>query len=196
MVAPLKTSDVFRDLPDIETERLLLRKVGLDDAEDVFRYASDPEVTRYLHSQPLRSIEDSRKVVRAATDDYAAGRVRSWGVVHKGDKRLIGTAGFQWWRPESFSANIGYLMAREYWGQGLMPEAVRAVLRFGFERMQLNRIEARLDPENAASARLLEKVGMTREGTLRDDYYIDGAFYDGMVYSILRREWSAEGVGS
>lgn len=188
----MEIADVFADLPPVETERLLLRKMTLEDAGDMFRYASDPEVTRYMHLKPHQSLEDSHKAVQAAIDAYESGEVRSWGVVHKEDERLIGSAGFQWWEPGSASANIGYLMAREYWGQGLMPEAVLAVLRFGFEHMELNRIEARLNPENGASARLLEKVGMTHEGTLRDEYYIDGVFSDTKVYAILRREWLAE----
>lgn len=192
MVVPMKVSDVFADLPAVETERLLLRKVTLDDAGDMFRYASDPEVTRYMHLEPHRTIEDSRTAIRSAIEDHENGRVRSWGVVHKEDQRLIGTAGFQWWQPDSANANIGYLMSRDYWGRGLMPEAVRAVLRFGFEQMKLNRIEARLNPDNVASARLLEKVGMTHEGTLRDEYYIGGKFSDTGVYAVLRREWSPE----
>lgn len=192
MVAPIKVSDVFDDLPEVETERLLLRKLHLDDAEDMFRYASDQEVTRFLLWEPHRTIEDSRTAIRSAMEDHENGRVRSWGVVHKADQRLIGTAGFQWWRPDSASAEIGYLMSRDYWGRGLMPEAVRAVLQFGFERMKLNRIEARLIPDNVASVRLLEKVGMTHEGTLRDEYYIDGKFSDTGVYAMLYREWSAE----
>lgn len=192
MVVPMKVSDVFDDLPAVETERLLLRKMTLDDAEDMFRYASDPEVTRYTTWEPHRSLEESRQFVQATVDAYGAGEVRNWGVVHKKDKRMIGTAGFIWWRTDSASAEVGYAMARDYWGRGLMTEAVKAIVRFGFEQMKLNRIAACCDAGNSASARVLEKVGMLCEGTLRDQIVADGEFSDMKLYAVLLREWSPE----
>jgi ribosomal-protein-alanine N-acetyltransferase len=90
--------------------------------------------------------------------------------------------------PEHARAELGYVLSREHRGKGLMPEAVRAVIRFGFGRMELNRIQARCVAENTASARVMEKVGMTYEGTLRESEYIKGAFWDIKIYSILRRE--------
>lgn len=92
---------------------------------------------------------------------------------------------------EHASAELGYVLSRSYWGRGLMPEAVRAMIRFGFQRMDLNRIEARCIAKNTASARVMEKAGMTREGTLRESELIKGAFRDMKRYSILRREFEA-----
>jgi [ribosomal protein S5]-alanine N-acetyltransferase len=180
----------FACLPELETERLLLRKMRLDDAEAMFAYASDPEVTRYVLWEPHRSIEDSERFLRLAAEGYEKGDFGSWGVVLKDDGAFVGTCGVDVsYAPTHARAELGYVLSREHWGRGLMPEAVRAVIRFGFGRMGLNRMEARCIAENAASARVMEKAGMTYEGTLREREFIKGAYRDMKLYSILRREY-------
>ena len=181
---------VFADLPELETERLLLRKMRLEDAEAMFAYASDPEVTRYVLWDTHRSIEDSESFLRQATAGYARGDFGGWGIVLKDDGAFVGTCGVDvGYAPEHARAELGYVLSREHWGRGLMPEAVRAVIRFGFDRMGLNRMEARCIAENTASARVMEKAGMTYEGTLREREFIKGAYRDMKLYSILRREY-------
>jgi ribosomal-protein-alanine N-acetyltransferase len=183
---------VFADLPVLETERLLLRKMRLDDAEAMFAYASDPEVTRYVLWDTHRSIEDSEDFLRLATEGYERGDFGGWGVVLKDSGAFIGTCGMDaGYAPEHARAELGYVLSREYWGRGLMSEAVRAVIRFGFERLELNRLEARCIAENVASARVMEKAGMSYEGTLREREFIKGAYRDMKLYSILRREYRA-----
>ena len=182
---------VFADLPELETERLLLRKMRLDDAEAMFAYASDPEVTRYVLWDTHRSIEDTEEFLRFATEGYERGDFGGWGVVLKDSGVFVGTCGLDaGYAPEHARAELGYVLSREHWGRGLMPEAARAVIRFGFVRMKLNRIEARCIAENAASARVMEKAGMTYEGTLREREFIKGAYRDMKVYSILRSEYA------
>lgn len=177
----------FEDLPELETERLLLRKMRLDDAQAMFAYASDPEVTRYVLFETHRSVEDSEAFLRSAVEGYERGDFGGWGIVLKDSGRFVGTCGMDH-APEHARAELGYVLSREQWGKGLMPEAVRAVIRFGFGRMELNRIQARCIAENTASARVMEKVGMTYEGTLREYELIKGAYRDMKFYSILRRE--------
>ena len=178
---------IFGDLPELETERLLLRKLRLGDAEAMFAYASDPEVTRYVLFETHRSVEDSESFLRLATEGYERGDFGVWGVVLKDSGAFVGTCSMEV-NPEHARAELGYVLSREHWGRGLMPEAVRAVIRFGFGRMGLNRLEARCIAENTASARVMEKVGMTYEGTLREYELIKGAYRDMKFYSILRRE--------
>jgi [ribosomal protein S5]-alanine N-acetyltransferase len=181
---------VFMDLPEIETERLLLRRMRLDDAEAMFAYASDPEVTRYVPWDTHRSIEDSESFLTFAIEGYERGDFGGWGVVLKDSGVFIGTCGLDaGYAPEHARAELGYVLSREHWGKGLMPEAVRAVIRFGFGRIGLNRIEARCIAENTASARVMEKAGMTYEGTLREREFIKGAYRDMKLYSILGREY-------
>jgi [ribosomal protein S5]-alanine N-acetyltransferase len=181
---------VFADLPELETERLLLCRMRLDDAEAMFAYASDPEVTCYVTWDTHCSIEDSRNFLRFATEGYERGDFGGWGVVLKDDGAFVGTCGVDaGYAPEHARAELGYVLSREHWGRGLMPEAVRAVIAFGFESMGLNRIQARCIAENIASTRVMEKAGMTYEGTLRESEFIKGAYRDMKLYSILRREY-------
>jgi ribosomal-protein-alanine N-acetyltransferase len=181
---------LFADLPEIETQRLLLRKMRLDDAEAMFAYASDPAVTRYVLWDTHRSIEDSESFLRLAIEGYERGDFGGWGVILKDSGAFIGTCGLDaGYAPEHARAELGYVLSREYWGKGLMPEAVRAIIAFGFARVELNRIEARCIAANIASARVMEKAGMTYEGTLREREFIKGAYRDMKLYSILRREY-------
>ena len=180
--------EVLKDLPTLETDRLILRKMSLDDAEAVFAYASDPEVSRYVIWETHRSIEESRAFLKLAIAKYENGGEPDWGIIYKGDHRLLGTCGIAAWEPDHARAELGYVLSRDYWGRGLMAEAVRAMIRFGFDRMKLNRVEARCIAENTASARVMEKAGMVYEGTLRQRELIKGAYRDMKVFSILRGE--------
>jgi len=187
--ASVKIDEILKDLPTLETERLILRKMAPSDAEAVFAYASDPEVTRYVIWETHRSIEDSRAFLELESSKRESGGEPEWGIVYKGDHRFIGTCGIVSWDPDHARAELGYVLSRDYWGRGLMAEAVRAVISFGFQRMNLNRIEARCTAENAASARVMEKAGMTHEGTMRQREVIKGAYRDMELYAILRGEF-------
>jgi [ribosomal protein S5]-alanine N-acetyltransferase len=185
----VRVADVFAHLPTLETERLILRPVTADDVSDVFEYASDPEVARYVTWDAHDSLDESRFFVDLLLGKYAAGEVAPWAMVHRREGRLIGTCGFGWWNTTNRSAEIGYAMARRYWGQGLMTEAVREIVRFGFEVMDLNRIEACHDVDNPASGRVMEHAGMAAEGIRREAVFAKGYFRDVRLYSILRREY-------
>ena len=183
----VEVREVLKDLPTLETERLILRKMVLNDAEAVFAYASNSEVSRYTLWETHRSIEDSRAFLEFATQKYENGGEPDWGIVYRGNGCLVGACGLVNWEAEHARAEVGFVLSREYWGRGLMSEAVRAMLRFGFERMNLNRIEARCIAENAASARVMEKAGMVYEGTLHQREYIKGAYRDIKLYAILKK---------
>jgi ribosomal-protein-alanine N-acetyltransferase len=180
---------ILKNLPTLETERLILRRMTLDDARAVFAYASDPDVTRYVIWNMHRTIEDSKRFLRSLVEGYENAEAADWGIVCKENGKFIGGCGIVGWSPEHARAELGYVLSREYWGRDLMPEAVRAMIRFGFERMGLNRIEARCIAENAASARVMEKVGMSHEGTLRQREFIKGAYRDIKLYAILKSEY-------
>ncbi|CAN5776263.1 GNAT family N-acetyltransferase [soil metagenome] len=182
-----KAAGLFANLPELETERLLLRKMRPGDAEAMFAYASDPEVTRYVLWETHASIEESENFLRFAGEGYDKGDFGGWAVVLKASRAFVGTCGIEA-APEHSRAELGYVLARDHWGGGLMPEAVRRVIRFCFERMDLNRVEARCIAENTASARVMEKAGMSCEGTLRRREYIKGAYRNMKMYSILRSE--------
>ncbi len=193
MTDPDRTSDengkaVRTTLPDrIETERLLLRPFRLDDADAVLSYARDPEWSRYLRALPSPyGLPDAERFVAG---QLLRDRVThpSWAVVFEG--AVIGGINVRF-RFEHGSAEIGYSVARTHWNRGLCTEAARAVVDAAFStHEELNRIEARADQANGASQRVMEKIGMTKEGVLRQSRIERGAVLDLAWFSILRSEW-------
>jgi ribosomal-protein-alanine N-acetyltransferase len=185
----VKVKEIFGDLPQRETERLILRKMVLEDAQDLFEYASDPEVTEFVVWKTHTSIEDSLGYLRFKIEQYERKSVSEWGIVLKENKKFIGTCGFIMWDTSSSRAEIGYALSRKYWNRGLMTEAIREVLDFGFRKMGLNRIEARCMLGNDASEKVMKKVGMKYEGILREQMFVKGTFKDLKIYSILRSDY-------
>ncbi len=184
-------TSIFAALPILETERLTLRPIRREDEADAFAYGADPEVSRYTTWERHRSVDDARAFVDWVLGEYERGRPAPWAIVHREAGRLIGACGVADWRPEHARAEIGYVLARPYWGQGYTTEAVRAVLAFGFQELKLNRIEAVCAVENAASERVMQKVGMRCEGVLRQYMLVKGRFHDWKLYSILASEFAA-----
>jgi ribosomal-protein-alanine N-acetyltransferase len=183
----IEVKDVFGDLPILETDRLVLRRLEADDLEDIFEYASDREVAKHTSWPAHTTIEDSREFINYVLELYKNGEVAPWGVVCEG--KVVGTCGFLYWNLHSSWAEIGYALASKYWGRGLMTEAVWEIISFGFQKMKLNRIQGRCEVENIASVRVMEKAGMKMEGVLREHEYSNGRYLDMIVYSILRSEW-------
>lgn len=181
--------DVFHNIPTLETERIILRRLRMADAEDLFAYASDPEVARHVVWDTHRSIEDSKSFLGSVIEQYNNGMVSSWGIEERASGTLIGTCGFVYWNIDHARAEIGYALGRPYWGRGYMTEAAGRITAFGFESMKLNRVEARCEVPNVGSARVMQKIGMSYEGILRQQMFVKGKYQDLMMYSILRSEW-------
>jgi RimJ/RimL family protein N-acetyltransferase len=153
-------------LPEtVETQRLRLRKPRSEDADTIFQaYAQDPEVTRYLVWRPHPAVEITRAFIAECGERWQAGTAFSYVITRKADRALLGMIEV---RPHGHHADIGYVLARAHWGQGLMPEAVSALVSSVFGQPSVYRVEALCDVENRASARVLEKAGLSREGVLR-----------------------------
>ena len=151
--------------PILRTERLVLRAATEDDAQSIFDgYAQDAEVTRYLMWRPHQHVGETREYLRRCESGWRSGDELTWVLTRPSDPRAIGAIAL---RPVGHKADMGYVLARPEWGRGLMTEAGRAVLREASQRRELHRFWGVCDVENAGSARVLEKIGMTREGTLR-----------------------------
>ncbi len=185
----MHSEGIFGDLPQLETERLILRKLIPDDATDVFAYASDPEVTKYLLWDTHRTISDSLAFVSAALARYQTGAPAPWGIVLKDEGKIIGTCDYISYHDTHNRAEIGYALARPCWGRGIMTEAVRKILDYGFRVKNFNRVQAMCDVPNIGSARVMEKAGMTFEGILRDYMIHHSIPRDVKMYSILKDEW-------
>lgn len=185
----MKGEDIFRDLPTLETERLTLRKFTFDDAQDMFEYSSEPDLTRFVPWETHKSINDTNKFLNYILTQYSQGKLSPWAIEYKEIKKVIGTIDFVAWSTAHHRAEIGFILSKDYWGRGLIVEASSKVIKFGFENMELNKIEASCMVENTQSQRVLQKLGMRLEGILRNKYLIKGKFRDMATYSILKMEY-------
>jgi ribosomal-protein-alanine N-acetyltransferase len=179
---------VLRAFPVLETERLLLRETTMNDARAILNVFTDEEVTRYYNVSPFTDIEQARQVVAGRRRRFESGQGIRWAIARKEDNQVIGSCGYTNWVAEWRKAEIGYELGRPHWGHGIMTEALREIIRFGFQRMNLNRIEAMVMPPNTASANVLIKLGFMEEGLLREVGYWKGQHHDLKMYSLLKRE--------
>jgi ribosomal-protein-alanine N-acetyltransferase len=177
------------ELVVIETARLRLRNLRLDDAADQHAYARDPEVALPGMWDPIPTIEGNRLDLIETLVRQASGESMEWGIEHVADGRLIGRCGFARFRAAHMNGELGYALARPYWRHGYMNEAVTAVLAYGFERLGLHRVEAICLADNTASWRLLERTGFQLEGTARQGFLQDGIYKDLRRYALLKDEW-------
>lgn len=185
----MKVVEVFGDLPKLETERLFLRKLRNDDAADIYYYGSNEQVTKYVTWDTYTSIKDAMSFIQFAENRYKEKQFAPWGIVLKDTNKLIGTIDFVSWQPEHKTAEIGYVISEDYWGQGIATEAVKKVIEYGFLNKDIVRIQAFCFVKNIGSARVMEKSGMTFEGILRKKLFIKGIHRDVKVYSILKEEF-------
>lgn len=185
----MEIEEIYGELPILETDRLILRKMTMEDAEDLFAYGSNEEAAKYVTWDVHKTIEDSRNFIDFVLSQYENKKVAPWAIESKENGRMIGTIDFVWWQPRHNSAEIGYVIAPEYWGKGIATEAASAIIAFGFEKMDLVRIQAKCFVGNLGSARVMEKAGMSFEGINRKAMYIKGKHHDLKTYSILKEEF-------
>ncbi len=183
--------ETFGNLPNITTDRLLLRAARMSDAQDMYEYSRDPEVARHVLWEAHSSIHQTRAYIRFLIKQYRNASPSTFVIVLRETGKVIGTIGYMWVQPENRSAEVGYSLSRAYWNMGIMSEALRAVLGFGFKRLNLNRIEAQHECDNPASGKVMQHAGMRFEGTLRQRVYNKGRYADVNLYAILRKDYPA-----
>ena len=184
-----KIYNLFSRIPTLETPRLILRGMRVSDAADMFAYAKDPTVTEFLTWYPHANAEETRQYLTYVGQRYRTGDFYDWAVVDQESGHMIGTCGFTSFNCPSDSAEVGYVLNPAYQGRGLATEAVRRVIRFGFEELELHRIEAHFMEGNDASRRLMERVGMTFEGFARESMKIKGKYCTVGTCAVLRGEY-------
>ncbi len=160
----LKT--LFTPFPTLSTSHLILRALRLTDLDDLYEYASDPEIDQYVPWEHYKNIEETRENLNEFLEEYEKDGLGAWGIEHRSDKKLIGIINTSIPHRINRRVELGYTISRAYWGQGFATEAVKALIDFGFDKINLVRIEAVVLPENLASVRVLEKSGMRFEGIL------------------------------
>lgn len=174
----------------IETERLLLRPLTLEDAPAMFtNWVTDQDVARYVTWDTHTSLEETRELLSLWVKQYDQPDCYIWGMVIKETGELIGTFAFTGVSDRDQVAELGYAIGKNWWNQGYTTEAGRAILSFAFDQVRLNRIQAVHDVRNPASGRVMEKLGMTHEGTIRQARLVKGQFVTIALYGMLTEEW-------
>ena len=180
---------LIKKLPELNTERLILRKISKRDIKDIYEYSKDPRTSKFLLWYPHYSLRDTKRHVRSILKRYKKGSFYDYAVVLKDSGKMIGTCGFTRTYPLVDKAEIGYVINPEYQGRGFATEAVGRVLSFGFEDLGLERIEARYIVGNDSSLKLMQRVKMTPEGVIRHGVHAKGKYHDVGVCSILSDEY-------
>ncbi len=178
----------FHPFPDLRTERLLLRKITVNDSAELFYLRSDELVLEFIGKEPVANEEAVKGFIKGINLDIDASQAIMWGIaLLENPAILIGNICF--WRIQSqhHRAEIGYTLHPGYWRNGIMKEVVLKVIEFGFEQMKLHSIEARISAENLASAALLKSTGFVQEGYLKEEVCFRNKFYDTIIFSKLNR---------
>lgn len=175
--------------PTLATPRLVLRPITHADVPAIYALFSDPVVTKYWSRPPMHDIGHARKFVTEVRAGYRTGHRLQLGLALAGTRELIGTCTLFALHPTCRRAELGYALAHAYWGQGYMHEALVRLVRYAFEELDLRRLEADIDPENAASAASLRRLGFVREGFLRERWIVGDTISDSEVFGLLRHEW-------
>ena len=183
--------------PTLHTARLRLRPFISADADALFALQSSAYVLRYWDAPPWSEMVRAARFIAACRQMAEEGSGARLAIDRVSDRTFIGWCGLTRWNPDHRSASMGYCLDDAAWGHGYATEAARALLQWAFETLDLNRVQAEADTRNVASARVLEKIGFVREGTLREDCVVNGEVSDSWVFGLLRREWQpSPGRGS
>ena len=176
-------------MPTLETKRLVLRRIAMRDAKDIFAYSKDPEVARHVLWSAQKDESEARDYCRFMMKRYRCDQPSSWGIIEKATNRLVGTIGYMDHNEDNATVEVGYSLAHWLWNGGYMTEALTRVIEYTFEAMDINRIEAQHELENPSSGRVMEKCGMKKEGELRQRLYNKGRYVDVALYAILKEDY-------
>lgn len=178
------------EFPRFISGPFVLREILPSDAEDWHRYLSDPRVNEYT-SAPEMSLSDVEGLIEMFAGSFRNKTQIRWAIADPGNDRMIGDCGYNVFHSRDNRAEIGYGLSAEYWRRGIMTGALTVIIEYGFSPLDLNKIEATVNVNNASSAGLLRKLGFQLEGTLRDYRNRRGVFGDSLFFGLLHREWSS-----
>lgn len=177
----------FNDpFPVLETERLILRQVRNSDKQEMFEIRGNKETMQYIPRPLANTVEDAEKVVDMINGFVERNERINWAITEKGVDKMMGVIGYVKMNEDAHRSEVGYVMHHAYLRKGFTAEALDAVLKYGFEEMNLHSIEAIIRPDNIASISLVEKCGFVREAYFRDYIFHQGRYFDETVYSLLR----------
>ena len=179
----------FHPYKNLETSRLLLRRVYNDDANEVLQLRGNAETMKFVPRPILKTTDEALAHIKIIDDKIESNQGINWAITIKGNPKLIGIIGLYKIFPEHFRCEIGYMILPQYNGQGITTEAVKALLKYGFDDLKMHSIEAIIDPNNDASERVLQKNGFVKEAHLKENEFYNGNFIDTVIYSLLKRNF-------
>ena len=174
--------------PILQTERLSLIEIKQSHLSDLFKLFSDEKVTEFYNLLPLKNIEEAQKSIDWFQSRFENKLGIRWGIALKGEQNIIGTLGFNNFT-KNHRANIGYDLQTTHWNKGYITEALREIIKFGFNELKLNRIEAELMLGNIVSEKVLEKLNFKNEGILRAWMFWNEKYYDMIMFSLLKKDY-------
>ena len=178
---------VFTEFPIIRTPRLVLREIQSTDALQIFSMRSNVNVNRFIPRDEMKNETDTKRLILQVKEDYKQMRSIGWAAEINGTGSIIGTCGFAEIDRENLRAEIGGELSPDYWGKNIALEAVKEVIKFGLQEMNLHSIEAKVQAGNVGAVFLLEKLGFVKEGHLREHNYHNGKFSDLLIYSRIKQ---------
>lgn len=182
----MKLQKIFSDLPQLETERTVLRKVKREDEYELYAICSDEDTARFTTWEKHLTIDDTRRFIAFMKESYAKGWPAPWGIEDKQTGTFLGTCGFINWNARHSRGELASALSKKHWGKGYMTEVVKKIIQFCYSETDLVRVEAHCLSENVGSATVLKKSGLSFEGILRKYYYANGEHRDLKVFSIVR----------
>ena len=177
----------FAPFPNLETERLSLRRADKNDASPILELRSNVETMKYIPRPLLKSTEDALEHIAMIDAKIENSEGINWAITLKNDSKLIGIIGFYRIKPEHFRAEIGYMLLPAFSGNGIISEAINEVVNYGFNKMHLHSVEGIIDPNNLGSAKVLQKNGFVKEAHLKENEFYEGRFLDTVIYSRLNK---------
>jgi len=178
----------FAPFPVIETERLLLRSLSINDADEMYSLRTNKKVYLHLNKPMDESLEATKKKIEEILGMQQNNDAVFWVIAFKETPgHMIGNIGFWNISKGNYRAETGYMLHPDHWQKGIMKEVLKPVVEYGFKKMNLHSIEANVNPDNIASGALLESCGFEKEAYYKENYYYDGVFYDSAVYSRLNK---------
>lgn len=173
--------------PVLETERLILRRLDINDAVTVFTLRSSPEIMKYIPVPLTQTIEEAETYIHSIDKRMEEKECVNWAITLKENNVMIGNIGFYRMKLEHYRSEAGYSTLPEFNGKGYVTEALQAIINYGFSTMKLHSIEALVDPDNIGSIKVLEKCGFEKEGHIKENWFFNGTFLDTVIYSKLNK---------
>lgn len=180
----------FKEFPVIESNRLILRKITIDDAPFIYEIRSNDEVMKFMDSNPHLSIQDSKKFIEKGLQTYSKKEGIFWSIINKDSKVHMGDIAIWKIIRDDHRGEIGYTLLPQFWGHGYMSEALSSIIKFGFQELKLHSFQAEINPENENSKNLLRKIGFKKEAYFVENRFFNDRYYDSEIYSLLEKYYT------